>query len=168
MTIFPERHTARALLFDPADRLLLIEYEAARDLPNREPGDRRFWYTPGGGLDPGETHEQACRRELFEEVGLRDAAIGPLVALWNAPLTLFKIHTFTCARFFLVRAPDDAIDTADLQITENDPVTDVRWLTLAELEAAQTRIVPFGIVPLVRMILRGQLPQTPVDLEQAG
>ncbi len=91
MSTFPDRHTARALLFDPADRLLLIQYEAARDLAGRKPGDRLFWYTPGGGIDPGETAEQACARELMEEVGLRDAVIGPLVALWDEPISLFRI-----------------------------------------------------------------------------
>jgi 8-oxo-dGTP pyrophosphatase MutT (NUDIX family) len=162
----PLRRTARALLFDPDDRLLLIEYEAARDLAGRQPGDRRFWYTPGGGLDQGETHEDACRRELFEEVGLKEAVIGPCLAHWSAPLWLFRIPTFTEARFFLVRAQDARIDTATLQATELDPVTDVRWLSLAELEKAETRIVPRGIVALTRMILSGQVPEEPLDLAQ--
>lgn len=168
MTAFPDRHTARALLFDPADRLLLIQYEAARDLAGRKPGDRLFWYTPGGGIDPGETAEQACARELMEEVGLRDAVIGPLVALWDEPISLFRIPTFTHAQFFIVRAPDDRIDTTDLQATEYDPVTDVRWHSLVELEAIEAEIQPRGLVPLVRAILGGKLPDAPVRLGIAG
>ena len=51
-----ERDAARVLLLDAADRLLLIAHL---------PGDgRTVWTAPGGGLDPGETHEQAAEREL--------------------------------------------------------------------------------------------------------
>jgi 8-oxo-dGTP pyrophosphatase MutT (NUDIX family) len=163
----PHRHTARALLFDPADRLLLIQYEAARDLDGRAPGDRLFWYTPGGGIDPGETPEEACARELFEEVGLKDARIGRYVAHWEGPLTLFRIPTFTHARFFIVRAPDDRIDTKDLQATENDPVTDVRWHDLHSLEKIERSIVPTGLVALVRRIIADDLPQEVVHFRSA-
>ena len=30
-----------------------------------------WWFTPGGGLDPGESHRDGAVRELFEETGLR-------------------------------------------------------------------------------------------------
>jgi 8-oxo-dGTP pyrophosphatase MutT (NUDIX family) len=160
----PLRRTARALLFDPANRLLLIQYEAARKIEGREPGDRLFWYTPGGGIDPGESAEQACRRELQEEVGLAEAVIGAEVALWHEPLTLFRRPTLTHARFFIVHAPDDRIDTSDLQATEQDLVHQVRWMSLQELELHIGSIVPIGLVPLVRTILAGHLPSAPVLL----
>ncbi|HEX3680685.1 MAG TPA: NUDIX domain-containing protein, partial [Galbitalea sp.] len=69
------RLTSRILLFDEAGCILLFLTIA--------PDTSKFarWVTPGGGVDPGETHEQAAVRELFEETGL---AIGdPGTPVWN-------------------------------------------------------------------------------------
>jgi 8-oxo-dGTP pyrophosphatase MutT (NUDIX family) len=62
------RPVARVLLAGPAQMLLLLHAE--------DPvGGKRWWVTPGGGLDPGETFEEAARRELREETGM-DLSIG--------------------------------------------------------------------------------------------
>jgi 8-oxo-dGTP pyrophosphatase MutT (NUDIX family) len=42
---------------------------------------RTYWATPGGGLEEGDTFEQAAIRELKEETGLHVDTIGPK---WDA------------------------------------------------------------------------------------
>jgi 8-oxo-dGTP pyrophosphatase MutT (NUDIX family) len=160
----PLRATARAIVLDPDDRLLLIAYEAVRDVDPARPGLRRFWFTPGGGIEPGETPEVAVVRELSEEIGVFDAPRGPLVAERRAPVTLFRRACFVHERYFVVRLPSPAIDTANLAATENDPVLDVRWWDLDALARSGEMVEPAGLPALARRIAAGHVPDAPVDL----
>src|SRR4051794_4532079 len=73
-------------VFRGAARLLVLTAERQVLLMRLEPSFRDpFWVTPGGGLDEGETYEQAALRELAEEVGRSDLAIGPCV--WMREVT---------------------------------------------------------------------------------
>ncbi|MCC7267714.1 MAG: NUDIX domain-containing protein [Caulobacteraceae bacterium] len=53
------RPTVRVLLLDPEDRLLLFRGR----LP-AQPDSAPFWFTCGGGIEPGETVEDAALREI--------------------------------------------------------------------------------------------------------
>ncbi|SFG60087.1 ADP-ribose pyrophosphatase YjhB, NUDIX family [Methylobacterium gossipiicola] len=160
----PVRDVARGLVFDPAGRLLLIAYEAVRPIDPADPEARTFWFMPGGGLEPGEGHVAACRRELEEEIGVADAPIGPLVAVCDGPFHLFRTPRFARERYFVVRLPDDRIDTRRLAETEDNPVLGTRWWTPDELAATSERIEPAGLAALVRTLADGTLPETPVTL----
>ncbi len=61
----PVRHAARVVLLDPQARVLLMRYDDP-------PPNGTNWSTPGGGLEPGESHHEAALRELAEETGWTD------------------------------------------------------------------------------------------------
>ena len=164
----PVRDVARALVFDPDDRLLLIAYEAIRPIDPADPEARTFWFMPGGGLEPGESHVEACRRELAEEIGVLDAGIGPQVATCDGPFHLFPTPRFARERYFVVRLPDDRVDTSRLAETEANPVLGTRWWSLDALEASDERIEPAGLARLARRIAAGDLPKAPVALSWHG
>lgn len=70
-----ERHIVGIMLVDPAGRLLLQHRD---DDALVSPGQ---WTMPGGGVEPGESPEDAAHRELLEETGLR--VEGPLALFWS-------------------------------------------------------------------------------------
>lgn len=159
----PIRHVARAIVLDPRDRILLIAYASVHATgPDGAP--LTFWFMPGGGLEPGEDHVAACRRELGEEIGRADAEIGPHVASCDGPFHLFRYARDARERYFLVRLPDDRVDTARLAETEDNPVLGTRWWSIPDLLASDERIEPAGLADLAAQVAAGTIPAAPAVL----
>jgi ADP-ribose pyrophosphatase len=73
-----QRGSVAALpVFDDGRVVLVRQYRYAVD--------SLVWELPAGRRDPGETPEQAARREMEEEVGLHAARLEPLLTFWTTP-----------------------------------------------------------------------------------
>jgi 8-oxo-dGTP pyrophosphatase MutT (NUDIX family) len=138
-----EREAVRALVFDAAGRVLLVQYQ-------RPVGDTTWWGTPGGGIDPGESHEAALRRELREEVGLETYEIGPQlfehVGEFAWAKRLYRQQNTTYLVRINAHEPRATIDLAA------EGVIAVRWWSVDELAASNEQFAPADLPNRVRTL----------------
>ena len=64
------RPTARLLVIDDQQRLLLVRIHDTRPVHEAFPDMTVYWNTPGGGVEAHETFQKAAQRELWEETGI--------------------------------------------------------------------------------------------------
>lgn len=139
VTDYTPRRAARVLLVDAAGRVLLF---SGSDPARPEHG--RWWFTPGGGLDPGETYAEGAARELAEETGLRlpAPAFGAPVHRDVTEFPFDGVWYRQEQEFFLVRVADHEVDTAGFSEIERASVAAHRWWPLAELAVTDERYYP--------------------------
>jgi 8-oxo-dGTP diphosphatase len=153
-----ERQTARVVLLDPEDRVLLLKGR----LPSERQGPA-FWFTVGGGLEDGETLAEAAAREALEETGFADVVLGPV--LWRDEQVLEDLHgerRLFVQRYILARTAGGPISRDGWQDYEHDLTDDARWWTLDELRAADETIYPIGLAELLAEALAGRIAAEPL------
>ena len=152
------RSAARVLLLDDSDRLLLFA-GADPHVP-----DVRFWFTPGGGVDPGETLEEAARRELLEETGCSGVELSPPVWRRSTEFWFDGEHYRARETYVVARVPSWEVDTSGFTDLERRSVDEHRWWTLEELLATSETVYPPDLPALLADLLQAGPPAEPREI----
>jgi 8-oxo-dGTP diphosphatase len=153
-----ERLTARVLLLDPQDRILLMKGRLPHD-PTAPP----VWFTVGGGAEPGESVQETAAREIVEETGFTDAQLGAVV--WYAEAQLFdrkRRPVHFKEHFVVARTAGGPLSRQGWQPLEHEFVDELRWWTLAELRATDETVYPEGLADLLPDVLAGRVAASPL------
>lgn len=159
--------SARALLIDPHDRVLMMRLAGSRIVLADSGTATRptFWVTPGGSLDPGESFEDALRRELWEETGLRLAEPGRWIWTGEKEVTRNGERMLTVARVYAQRIAAFEPTPPQLTAEEHDSFRGFRWWSAEEIAASTDRFVPRHLARLLTALLRDGWPADPIAIE---
>ena len=140
------RRAGRVLVIDAGARVLLLHgFDPARP---EEP----YWFTIGGGAEPGESLAQAAARELLEETGIRADAAELGEPVWHE-VSEFSFDGTSYRQeqdFFELRIGSAVVMTDGLEQEEVAVIDGHRWWTVADLEATTEMFYPRDLPRLLR------------------
>ena len=160
------RKTARALLFDAQDRLLLVRMHD----PDVSAGDGHvvpepYWVTVGGEIDAGEDVASAALREIAEETGLREVRLGGEVWYTEHVLAIRGELRLFQETFVLAHVEETDLSAADWTEDERRVIKGLKWWDVEALVASDEKFFPTSLQTHIEALARGEIPKTTIVIE---
>ncbi|MDI3452969.1 NUDIX domain-containing protein [Acinetobacter sp. V89_4] len=136
------RKSSRLLVLNESHQILLFKFTHTNDAL----AGQSYWATVGGGLEEGETFEQAAYRELYEELGVVRQNVGTHVATRNFEMMLPSAEiVISEERLFIVFIKNEELNTANWTEQEKLVISKSRWWTFDELSQTDEIVYPNNI-----------------------
>ena len=154
-----KRPAARVVLLDRQQRVFLIN--------GRDPADHSkppWLEIPGGGIDPGEDSARAVARELYEETGIEDAEIGPVVWRQHVQFEFGGIHFDSNEKIHVAWCDGGEWRPRHLEFLEAAAFSGADWWSLDELMVSTKPVLPTRMREFLPDLVAGKLPNEPIDI----
>jgi len=153
------RPAARVVLLDRDGRIFLIN--------GRDPADasKPPWLEiPGGGIDPGEDSAIAVARELYEETGIADAEIGPVVWKQYVEFDFGGYHFESDEQIHVAWCDGGTWQPKHLEALEAAAFSGADWWSLDDLLASDKPVLPERLREFLPDLVAGTIPDEPIDI----
>ncbi len=111
---------ASSIIFDESRKKILLTKRT----------DNGRWCLPGGGMDPGESVEEACVREAYEETGLH-VTVTRLVGVYTSPDLVIE---YSDGNIFHPVSLSFEVEITGGELGLSDETTDVGYFTIEDVE----------------------------------
>lgn len=143
---YPHRNAARVIVFNEHGQILLVHGH------DREHPHHHWWFTIGGGLEPGEDPRDGAVRELYEETGIRvspEDLVGP-VMYRRAQFEFLAEIARQDEHYFIVHTQETALSDSGWTDLEKDVLDEQKWWDLEDLLelSLTTLLTPRGLPEL--------------------
>lgn len=154
------RKSSRAIVLNKQNQIFLFCYTFDFFAEKQS-----VWITPGGGLEEGESFEEALERELFEELGIRLSEPAPFVFFRTPFYELKNGETVRSEeRFYLVDCDDMSFSYIGWSESEMKRMTAGKWWSAEEIKKSEETFFSEDVIEIIERLSEGNVPGEPEEI----
>ena len=156
------RKSSRAIVLNKQNQIFLFRYTFDFFAEQES-----IWITPGGGLDDGESFEEALKRELFEELGIELSGNDSTPQIYyRFPLYELKNGETVRSeeRFYLVRLDETEFFYTNWTESESQRMTAGKWWSVEEIRQSEEKFFSEDVVEIIERLSEGDIPGEPEEI----